>query len=134
MIRRPPRSTLFPYTTLFRSPPGAWLSAAASTLERKVAMLLRGIAVALRGERRQRLDEARPGVARINDVVQIATRRREIGVGEFLAILALLRLRRVALVQHLHRSLRSHHRDLRRGRSEERRVGKECRSRWSPYH
>ena len=23
---------------------------------------------------------------------------------------------------------------LRRGRSEERRVGKECRSRWSPYH
>src|SRR2546430_16291559 len=26
MIRRPPRSTLFPYTTLFRSAPGAWLS------------------------------------------------------------------------------------------------------------
>src|SRR5256885_9618436 len=24
MIRRPPRSTLFPYTTLFRSPPMAW--------------------------------------------------------------------------------------------------------------
>src|SRR3712207_7073845 len=24
MIRRPPRSTLFPYTTLFRSPPGRW--------------------------------------------------------------------------------------------------------------
>src|SRR5437660_4674586 len=24
MIRRPPRSTLFPYTTLFRSPPGVW--------------------------------------------------------------------------------------------------------------
>ena len=24
--------------------------------------------------------------------------------------------------------------DLRVGRSEERRVGKECRSRWSPYH
>ena len=23
---------------------------------------------------------------------------------------------------------------LRNGRSEERRVGKECRSRWSPYH
>src|SRR5205085_11232356 len=23
LIRRPPRSTLFPYTTLFRSPPGA---------------------------------------------------------------------------------------------------------------
>src|SRR5256885_13277556 len=26
MIRRPPRSTLFPYTTLFRSPAGACLS------------------------------------------------------------------------------------------------------------
>src|SRR5258708_11990850 len=26
MIRRPPRSTLFPYTTLFRSPPSANLS------------------------------------------------------------------------------------------------------------
>src|SRR3712207_8750806 len=25
MIRRPPRSTLFPYTTLFRSAPGHWL-------------------------------------------------------------------------------------------------------------
>src|SRR6267378_5259872 len=24
MIRRPPRSTLFPYTTLFRSPPPGW--------------------------------------------------------------------------------------------------------------
>src|SRR5260370_24004450 len=24
MIRRPPRSTLFPYTTLFRSPPITW--------------------------------------------------------------------------------------------------------------
>src|SRR5687767_15611634 len=24
MIRRPPRSTLFPYTTLFRSPQAAW--------------------------------------------------------------------------------------------------------------
>src|SRR2546426_12731199 len=26
MIRRPPRSTLFPYTTLFRSGTGSWLS------------------------------------------------------------------------------------------------------------
>src|SRR2546428_5129157 len=27
MIRRPPRSTLFPYTTLFRSPTDVWLRA-----------------------------------------------------------------------------------------------------------
>ena len=26
------------------------------------------------------------------------------------------------------------HNDSKKGRSEERRVGKECRSRWSPYH
>src|SRR3712207_9493590 len=29
MIRRPPRSTLFPYTTLFRSSPRAWIAASA---------------------------------------------------------------------------------------------------------
>src|SRR5256885_7175546 len=29
MIRRPPRSTLFPYTTLFRSPSATWASPAA---------------------------------------------------------------------------------------------------------
>src|SRR2546430_16851643 len=32
MIRRPPRSTLFPYTTLFRSPAAASASAAASPI------------------------------------------------------------------------------------------------------
>src|SRR5258706_2687678 len=31
MIRRPPRSALFPYTTLFRSPAAALLEAAAQT-------------------------------------------------------------------------------------------------------
>src|SRR5438445_5232303 len=30
MIRRPPRSTLFPYTTLFRSPPGGTLTVCTS--------------------------------------------------------------------------------------------------------
>src|SRR3712207_8064636 len=45
MIRRPPRSTLFPYTTLFRSQglavrPAAWLTLAAFMLA-SVAMALR---------------------------------------------------------------------------------------------
>src|SRR3712207_7232599 len=31
MIRRPPRSTLFPYTTLFRSPVGGAVAASAAT-------------------------------------------------------------------------------------------------------
>src|SRR2546425_9234289 len=33
MIRRPPRSTLFPYTTLFRSPPRAWRWSRASRVD-----------------------------------------------------------------------------------------------------
>src|SRR3712207_7920227 len=38
MIRRPPRSTLFPYTTLFRSPPiHEALAAEAAALERELA-------------------------------------------------------------------------------------------------
>src|SRR5260221_2632397 len=35
MIRRPPRSTLFPYTTLFRSPPSRGRTASAKTSIRK---------------------------------------------------------------------------------------------------
>src|SRR5439155_24679186 len=71
MIRRPPRSTLFPYTTLFRSV--------------LVADLREGVAAAhaLLVGRRSFEDACRDDVA---------------------------------------------------FRSEERRVGKECRYRWSPYH
>src|SRR5260370_21765713 len=39
MIRRPPRSTLFPYTTLFRSWPASetpWPGSAASSLTRRI--------------------------------------------------------------------------------------------------
>src|SRR5258708_15636244 len=35
MIRRPPRSTLFPYTTLFRSDIFAWVNRVALTLGRR---------------------------------------------------------------------------------------------------
>src|SRR5689334_24350190 len=34
MIRRPPRSTLFPYTTLFRSPPGGLAAPAVEQADR----------------------------------------------------------------------------------------------------
>src|SRR5260370_26561054 len=33
MIRRPPRSTLFPYTTLFRSPVGVYLAGKGLTIQ-----------------------------------------------------------------------------------------------------
>src|SRR2546430_12544520 len=38
MIRRPPRSTLFPYTTLFRSPNGTRLSRALAGLDFMVSI------------------------------------------------------------------------------------------------
>src|SRR2546430_16797336 len=98
MIRRPPRSTLFPYTTLFRSgmvekrliPP-------AHLIPQHVARLKVAHAV------------PRGGAAR--------------GGGE------MLEAEGAGLGLHqpvAHRMIPS--------RSEERRVGKECRSRWSPYH
>src|SRR5688572_33239184 len=82
MIRRPPRSTLFPYTTLFRS----------------AAVESRSFMGGVRGPARR---------AR-----SLVLRRAVLGSGSFIV-----------------RSGRRH--DL-GGRSEERRVGKECRSRRSP--
>src|SRR5438132_6446611 len=45
MIRRPPRSTLFPYTTLFRAPWQAWPFRRAGPLRRK-SRVRRGLALA----------------------------------------------------------------------------------------
>src|SRR5260370_1170980 len=78
MIRRPPRSTLFPYTTLFRS---------------NLVLYRSGVALWASG-----------------------TNGRGVGVCIMQADGNL-----VLYVSGGHRS-------------EERRVGKECRSRWSPYH
>src|SRR3712207_8023000 len=39
MIRRPPRSTLFPYTTLFRSGPGGWTVGSFRCRERRCVLL-----------------------------------------------------------------------------------------------
>src|SRR2546427_8574609 len=53
MIRRPPRSTLFPYTTLFRSFPRGHRSVPAPAhIERHQEMKIR-IGVARKGQRRQ---------------------------------------------------------------------------------
>src|SRR3712207_9039040 len=92
MIRRPPRSTLFPYTTLFRSHP--------------------------LGERERTLQPDALGHQLGEQLVDRAHADR----GEHLAEV-LLGDGGVAA----HSSPDTY-------RSEERRVGKECRSRWSPYH
>src|SRR5256885_16742962 len=98
MIRRPPRSTLFPYTTLFRSMVsnhvkdlidryGADGSVVPKALTEYVLAREHILGQCLRDDRAVRA----VAVDQILDVIR-------------------------------------HH------RSEERRVGKECRSRWSPYH
>src|SRR3989441_4441566 len=155
MIRRPPRSTLFPYTTLFRS---------------LVAHALQNVLVRQRPDADERdlplqtgvaprLEEARreaPGVARVH-AVDVSLQR-----GQVRRIILDVQ-RRPDSLNHLPAELledaleppvglpaeRVVHADGRHAaqaqplggiisegmrRSEERRVGKECRSRWSPYH
>src|SRR3712207_9276585 len=105
MIRRPPRSTLFPYTTLFRS-----LQKVARLELCKIAVLYdplgdqpldgRARTEPDQAREREKADDRQPGVE------QILGQPLDPGAK------ALEPCRR----------------------SEERRVGKECRSRWSPYH
>src|SRR5256885_14375505 len=100
MIRRPPRSTLFPYTTLFRSV----VAGLVQDQYRGVAQeqLGQGQLAQLAG-RQARAAFAQHGLVALGQAADEAVRARDLAGGD----------------------------DL---RSEERRVGKECRSRWSPYH
>src|SRR3712207_9544263 len=106
MIRRPPRSTLFPYTTLFRSaavegigdhPPSRNLCCE-SSLEHPLCQLYLVRKSHLLGNAGLRCAPriVRPLLGQVQRTIDEG--------GAFV------------------------------GRSEERRVGKECRSRWSPYH
>src|SRR5256885_17087168 len=106
MIRRPPRSTLFPYTTLFRSVEGQHGDDAALLEEGGQVVGARAVDVA--------------GPHQLGVAGQLLAGRqvhaaRDLGLGHEAAAQRAL----VVLVLD---------------RSEERRVGKECRSRWSPYH
>src|SRR5687767_15960543 len=100
MIRRPPRPTLFPYTTLFRSA-GARTADVEHTLSE---VELDNTSQNARGQWSLWLDTTR--MVRTPDA---PPRRSPLGMA--------------ASPLGLNRGLRS----------EERRVGKECRSRWSPY-
>src|SRR3712207_9035452 len=110
MIRRPPRSTLFPYTTLFRSA---------------------GLQVLLDGHLLRPVDDVLQHGAGV-EVLEVQDLLVTVGVGDLEEAVLL------ALGVHPLDGALDHPGDRRLAaaavRSEERRVGKECRSRWSPYH
>src|SRR3712207_9393101 len=108
MIRRPPRSTLFPYTTLFRSPPEGRRPVKTYVGEYDEQLVKQAL------ER----EKARKGQAfflhnRVETIDETAERLRALCPGMTFE---------VAHGQMDESELE---------RSEERRVGKECRSRWS---
>src|SRR5260221_14561317 len=114
MIRRPPRSTLFPYTTLFRShlnhpePGDQFLGLG----ERPV-----GYRALASGEPDARALRARLQPSSKGARIRFAGGKSTVTDGPFTETKELIAGFWMIQV-----------------RSEERRVGKECRSRWSPYH
>src|SRR3712207_9174150 len=111
MIRRPPRSTLFPYTTLFRS------VLTITEMLRQHGVV--GKFVEFYGE----------GVS----AVPLANRATIGNMSpEFGSTAAMFPIDEETIT-YLELTGRSRE-QVALVRSEERRVGKECRSRWSPYH
>src|SRR3712207_9128552 len=97
MIRRPPRSTLFPYTTLFRSDPFNLFFREGQEIEEVLEMLAE-----ITSKKVKRISSKEYKMESV-----------EMEEGE---------ISKEYNISYL------------KSRSEERRVGKECRSRWSPYH
>src|SRR2546427_11945172 len=111
MIRRPPRSTLFPYTTLFRS------------FDLRIHITREDIAahgpfVPGRPSQQSLLALGQPQAVVICGGHAFAQTFREHARACF-----------PGAIQHIEAFT-----PPAASRSEERRVGKECRSRWSPYH
>src|SRR3712207_9038576 len=112
MIRRPPRSTLFPYTTLFRS---AWRVLHLAT-DADIGRIVASVPTDRDADDGSQVG---PLLDRIDGPVASFT-----GDGAYDR-------------DDVHAAVAARHPDadvIVPPRSEERRVGKECRSRWSPYH
>src|SRR3989449_6584437 len=152
MIRRPPRSTLFPYTTLFRSVQELFaLDTVSDTYLETQFKILQSDTLARRvieGLRLDMLEEFNPRASQLGDAKpQNAAAAQSFTAGDterdprayqtalkrFRDRLSVDPIKRSRLVEI---SFESRDAELaaRVLRSEERRVGKECRSRWSPYH
>src|SRR5256886_16665204 len=119
MIRRPPRSTLFPYTTLFRSQEGHSISVVMTRAAREFVTPL--TFAALTG---QKVITDLFGDSSAGGITE--------KIGNYFLSGQCGKSKRG---YEFPGSARHHHGDaVTLLRSEERRVGKECRSRWSPYH
>src|SRR2546422_6281904 len=146
MIRRPPRSTLFPYTTLFRSL-RAVVQLCTHFLDNVIdankyplpeiddlAQRIRRIGLGIMGWADLLV---RLGIPYNSDEA-VALGRRMMQFVDEEAKLASERLaEQRGVFPEWERSIWGPGATCARGptgRSEERRVGKECRSRWSPYH
>src|SRR3712207_9397974 len=119
MIRRPPRSTLFPYTTLFRSP----LRKTQPVIHRSLTVrtTVGAMTDSTNGGPRSTPERHRGAVTLRRDSISPSTADEKLLDSHH---------RREWKTKDAWRALRI----LSEFRSEERRVGKECRSRWSPYH
>src|SRR2546426_10399806 len=117
MIRRPPRSTLFPYTTLFRSVASAHVGSPDTYFE--------GAA----GPYPVRVIVRTPGV--VPGLAQITVRLLAPRAVRRVLVLPVYWDPKTAAPPPPDVAARVPGDSM---RSEERRVGKECRSRWSPYH
>src|SRR5256884_9811588 len=108
MIRRPPRSTLFPYTTLFRSQKEVHVWPFLLRVEFLAAIIVTIILMVWSITLNAPLEEPANPSLTMNPA---KAPWYFLGLQEMLVYF-----------------------DPWIARSEERRVGKECRSRWSPYH
>src|SRR3712207_9064066 len=125
MMPRPPRSTLFPYTTLFRSALGAvadWLHRVVGGLQRLEPGYRR---IRIAPQPGGGITSARVSHDTVHGRAEVSWR---IEAGEMLLDVTIPEGTTAEVVLPLHPD------ESVEERSEERRVGKECRSRWPPYH
>src|SRR3712207_9211071 len=121
MIRRPPRSTLFPYTTLFRS-----FGARRATIKEVAAEV--GVSAATVSNAYNRPDQLSPELRE-----RVFAAAKKLGYAGPDPVARGLRRGRSGAVGVVYADPLSYA-FADPARSEERRVGKECRSRWAPYH
>src|SRR2546422_11469333 len=124
MIRRPPRSTLFPYTTLFRSQVRHHARRALEPAQHGPHF----VAAQDHGQSLRALGAHDPVEPREVDLPWLDGIVRAKRPQRLPVVLSRDEVRAVL------RRLEGAPRMMAYLRSEERRVGKECRSRWSPYH